>query len=97
MQWGTTRSTQKVRSACRYHRRLRRISLILRRFARALAGTQAAGDAYVAATLEVLIEDPSLFDSKIDPRVALFRTFTGLWNSVGVNLKPDIQTTAPTR
>ena len=68
----------------------------LRRFARALAGTQAAGDAYVAATLEVLIEDPSLFDSKIDPRVALFRTFTGLWNSVGVNLKPDIQTTAPT-
>jgi DNA-directed RNA polymerase specialized sigma24 family protein len=68
----------------------------LRRFARALAGTQAAGDAYVAATLEVLIEDPSLFDSKLDPRVALFRTFTGLWNSVGVNLKPEIQTSALT-
>jgi DNA-directed RNA polymerase specialized sigma24 family protein len=68
----------------------------LRRFARALAGTQAAGDAYVAATLEVLIEDPSLFDAKIDPRVALFRTFTGLWNSVGVNLKPDVQTSALT-
>ena len=28
------------------------------KFARALAGTQSAGDAYVAATLEVLIEDP---------------------------------------
>jgi DNA-directed RNA polymerase specialized sigma24 family protein len=68
----------------------------LRRFARALAGTQAAGDAYVAATLEVLIEDPSLFDAKIDPRVALFRTFAGLWNSVGFNLKPDVQTTAAT-
>ncbi len=68
----------------------------LRRFARALAGTQAAGDAYVAATLEVLIEDPSLFDTKLDPRVALFRTFAGLWNSVGVNLKPDIQTSALT-
>jgi DNA-directed RNA polymerase specialized sigma24 family protein len=68
----------------------------LRRFARALAGTQAAGDAYVAATLEVLIEDPSLFDAKIDPRVALFRTFAGLWNSVGVNLKPDVRTTAAT-
>jgi len=68
----------------------------LRRFARALAGTQAAGDAYVAATLEVLIEDPSLFDAKLDPRVALFRTFSGLWNSVGVNLKPDIQTNAAT-
>ncbi|HEU0017478.1 MAG TPA: response regulator, partial [Methyloceanibacter sp.] len=66
----------------------------LRRFARALAGTQSAGDAYVAATLEVLIEDPSLFDSKVDPRVALFRTFTGLWNSVGVNLKPEVPASA---
>jgi DNA-directed RNA polymerase specialized sigma24 family protein len=61
----------------------------LRRFARALAGTQAAGDAYVAATLEVLIEDPSLFDNSLAPRVALYRTFLGLWNSVGINLKPD--------
>ena len=61
----------------------------LRRFARALAGTQAAGDAYVAATLEVLIEDPSLFDMSLDPRVALYRTFLSLWNSVDVNLKPD--------
>jgi len=62
----------------------------LRRFARALAGTQAAGDAYVAATLEVLIEDPSLFDNSLDPRVALYRTFLGLWNSVGINLKPEM-------
>src|SRR5262249_7273700 len=63
---------------------------------RALAGTQTAGDAYVAATLEVLIEDPSLFDTNLDPRVALFRTFAGLWNSVGVNLKPDIQASPAT-
>src|SRR3990170_2592208 len=62
----------------------------LRRFARALAGTQAAGDAYVAATLEVLIEDPALFDNSLDPRVALYRTFLGLWNSVGINLKPEM-------
>ena len=61
----------------------------LRRFARALAGTQDAGDAYVAATLEVLIEDPSLFDAKLDPRVTLYRTFLGLWNSVDINLKPE--------
>jgi DNA-directed RNA polymerase specialized sigma24 family protein len=64
----------------------------LRRFARALAGTQTAGDTYVAATLEVLIEDPTLFDSDLDPRVALYRTFAGLWNSVGLNLKPEIAT-----
>src|SRR4029078_12108286 len=68
----------------------------LRRFARALSGTQAAGDAYVAATLEVLIAAPQPLHVKLDPRVALFRTFTGLWNSVGVNLKPDIQTSALT-
>jgi DNA-directed RNA polymerase specialized sigma24 family protein len=68
----------------------------LRRFARALAGTQAAGDAYVAATLEVLIEDPAMFDNSLDPRVALYRTFVGLWNSVDVNLKPESLTDVPT-
>jgi DNA-directed RNA polymerase specialized sigma24 family protein len=62
---------------------------LLRRFARALAGSQNAGDAYVAATLQVLAEDPSLFDVNLDPRVALYRTFLSLWNSVGLNLKPE--------
>jgi CheY-like chemotaxis protein/DNA-directed RNA polymerase specialized sigma24 family protein len=61
----------------------------LRRFARALAGTQNAGDAYVAATLQVLAEDPSLFDTDLDPKVALYRTLSSLWNSVGLNLKPE--------
>ena len=50
------------------------------RFARGLAGSQGAGDAYVAATLQVLAEDPSLFDADLEPRVALYRTFVGLWN-----------------
>ncbi len=31
-----------------------------RRFARALSGSQVSGDAYVAATLEAIIADPSL-------------------------------------
>ncbi len=69
----------------------------LRRFARALSGTQGAGDAYVAATLEVLIEDPNLFDGSLDPRVALYRTFAGLWNSVGVNLQPERSNTQSER
>ena len=30
----------------------------LRRYARALTGSQASGDAYVAATLEALVKDP---------------------------------------
>jgi DNA-directed RNA polymerase specialized sigma24 family protein len=61
----------------------------LRRFARALAGTQVAGDAYVAATLEVLIEEPSLFDGALDPRVALYRIFVGLWDSIDINLRAE--------
>ena len=39
----------------------------LRRFARALCGTQAAGDAYVAATLEEILADPGCFDADLEP------------------------------
>ncbi len=67
----------------------------LRRFARALSGTQGAGDAYVAATLETLIADPSLLDAKLEPRVALYRTFLNLWNSVDLNLKEEAQNGEP--
>jgi DNA-directed RNA polymerase specialized sigma24 family protein/CheY-like chemotaxis protein len=62
----------------------------LRRFARALAGSQNAGDSYVLAALEVLVEDPSQFQADLDPRVALYRVFTGLFNSVDVNLRPSV-------
>ena len=64
----------------------------LRRFARALAGNQAAGDSYVVAALEVLIEDPAQFQADLDPRVALYRVFTGLFNSLDVNLRPNAET-----
>jgi CheY-like chemotaxis protein len=67
----------------------------LRRFARALSGTQAAGDAYVAATLEAFIEDPKLIDAKLDPRVGLYRTFVNLWNSVDLNLKAEAPSGRP--
>src|SRR4029079_6396748 len=52
------------------------------------------GDAYVAATLEVLIEEPNQFDDSLDSRVALYRTFAGLWNSVGTTLEPERPSTA---
>ena len=39
----------------------------LRRFARALTGTQQGGDAYAVATLEALIADPSSFDPRWTP------------------------------
>ena len=57
----------------------------LRRYARALTGSQQSGDAYVEAVLEVLIEDPSNIETESDPRVGLYRTFTKLWNSMAVN------------
>src|SRR6266702_6315713 len=57
----------------------------LRRYARALTGSQASGDAYVAATLEALIADPSVINEEGGPRVALYRLFTKIWNSVSVN------------
>jgi DNA-directed RNA polymerase specialized sigma24 family protein/CheY-like chemotaxis protein len=61
----------------------------LRRYARALTGSQQSGDAYVAAVLEVLIEDPSAIETESDARVGLYRTFTKLWNSMAVNGATD--------
>ena len=60
----------------------------LRRYARALSGSQASGDAYVAATLEALIQDPSVLDSSTSTRIGLYRLFTKIWNSVPVNGSP---------
>ena len=57
----------------------------LRRYARALTGNQASGDAYVAATLEALIADRSVLEDPKGPRVALYRLFTKIWNSLSVN------------
>ncbi len=57
----------------------------LRRYARALSGSQTSGDAYVTATLEAVIADPSILDDGAGPRVALFRLFTKIWNSLAVN------------
>jgi DNA-directed RNA polymerase specialized sigma24 family protein len=62
----------------------------LRRYARALTGSQSSGDAYVAATLEALIAEPIVLDSPAGPRVALYRMFAKIWNSVAVNGAPDV-------
>lgn len=57
----------------------------LRRFARALTGTQQGGDAYAVATLEALIADPGSFDTDLEARVALYRAFLKVWGSVSLN------------
>ncbi|MEA2928356.1 MAG: hypothetical protein QOG38_784 [Hyphomicrobiales bacterium] len=57
----------------------------LRRYARALTGSQNSGDAYVGQALDALVEDPALIEDGGGARVALYRLFTKIWNSVGVN------------
>ena len=57
----------------------------LRRYARALTGSQQSGDAYVAAALEALISDRGALDNARGPRVALYSLFTRIWNSVVIN------------
>jgi CheY-like chemotaxis protein/DNA-directed RNA polymerase specialized sigma24 family protein len=71
----------------------------LRRFSRALTGSQNSGDAYVAAVLEALIADTTQFDLEISPRTALYRAYCSLWESISINLRktdfePNWETTA---
>jgi CheY-like chemotaxis protein/DNA-directed RNA polymerase specialized sigma24 family protein len=54
---------------------------LLRRYARALAGTQSGGDAYVRATLEAIIQAPDQFPRGIPARVGLYRTFHVIWSA----------------
>ncbi len=61
----------------------------LRRYARALTGSQSSGDAYVAAALEALVKEPQLLEFEDAPRVGLFRLFSRIWNSLAVNGTPD--------
>jgi CheY-like chemotaxis protein len=57
----------------------------LRRYARALTGNQSSGDAYVAAALDAVVNDPSVVDETMGPRVGLFQLFAKIWNSVSIN------------
>jgi CheY-like chemotaxis protein len=51
----------------------------LRRFARALSGTQSAGDAYVVATLKAIVADPARLEAGVDPKIALYKLFLREW------------------
>lgn len=58
----------------------------LRRYARALCGSQKSGDAYVRACLEAIVADTSVLDARLSPRVGLYRLFHKLWNSAHVEV-----------
>lgn len=65
---------------------------LLRRYARALTGSQASGDAYVGAMLEAMLQDPALLDEEHGTKTGLFRLFTRIWNSVSLNGDAEVTT-----
>ncbi len=58
---------------------------LMRRYARALTGSQDRGDGYIRAVLETLVADPSTMPQGMEPRVALYRMLSTLWSSSRVD------------
>ena len=56
----------------------------LRRYARALTGSQAHGDAFVRATLEAIVAKPDEFPRDVDPRLGLYKIFHAIWSTANV-------------
>ncbi len=71
----------------------------LRRFARALCGSQKSGDAYVVATLEALAADPNAFPANMSPKVGLYHLFMASWSSIRLNTEasPNYEISAAQR
>ncbi len=65
----------------------------LRRFSRAVSGSQHSGDALVAAMLEAIISDISIFPKASSDRIALYQLFAKLFTSVSIKVPHE---TAPT-
>ena len=60
----------------------------LRRYARALTGSQHHGDDFVRATLEAIVAAPEAFPRDVDPRLGLYRTFHAIWSSANIEEEP---------
>ena len=59
----------------------------LRRYARALTGSQATGDAYVRAARTALLAGTSELAGEMPPRVALYRLFHVIWAGTAAPLE----------
>lgn len=62
----------------------------LRRYARALTGSQATGDAFVRATLEAALADSELKESLEGGRVPLYRAFNKVWSSAYMDVPENV-------
>lgn len=66
----------------------------LRRFSRAVSGSQASGDALVAAMLEAIIADISIFPAASSDRIALYKMFAKLFTSVAIRVPAEAPVSA---
>ena len=57
----------------------------LRRYARALLGSQQSGDTYVRICLEDLLQEPDRISPEGDVRLQLFHLFHDVWSRTGVH------------
>ncbi len=62
----------------------------LRRYARALTGSQSSGDAYVRAALTALLAGKSELARDLPPRVALYRLFHVIWSTSASQFDQDV-------
>ena len=60
----------------------------LRRYARALSGSQSTGDAFVRATLEAALADEELKQSLEGGRIPLYQAFHKVWASAYLEREP---------
>jgi len=58
----------------------------LRRYTRALTGSQSRGDQYTVATLEIILKDRSAFENDDPVKVSLFKCFHAIWSTSGQQL-----------
>ncbi len=67
----------------------------LRRYARALTGSQDTGDRFAAAALEAILENDAEMQSSAGPKPALFAAFHAVWASAGSPVgEPDTSMSA---
>lgn len=61
----------------------------LRRYSRAITGSQTSGDSYVAAMLEALIADVSIFPKASSDRLGLYRLYARIFTDINIEIDPD--------
>lgn len=62
----------------------------LRRYARALTGSQQHGDNYVRATLQAIVDAPDEFPRDVDPRLGLYKTFQAIFSSSDLGADDEV-------